>query len=67
MISNILLKPPLKTNMRQAFSVIDTARNMAVSKRLEAYSYVKVGADQDSDDDMDKGWIAFLKLFTISF
>ena len=53
--SNIVLKPPLKTNMRQAVSVIEKARQMAPSERLKVYSYVKVGADSAGEMGSDEG------------
>ena len=49
MNSNIVLKPPMKENLRQAYSVVDSARLMTASDRLAKFSYVNVGGDPDSD------------------
>ena len=50
--SNIVLKPPMKENLRQAYAVVESARLMSSSDRLKKFSYVNVGGDHDSDGNI---------------
>ena len=51
-VSNIVLKQPTKETLNQAYAMIDSARQMTVEKRLEEFSYLKIGAaDSEGDEE----------------